>query len=143
MTPLFGFLNRQLAVPFVWGGFGGGSDCCLILADWFWHLRGFDPAEGLRFAYDSPASCHRVTGWFRDPVAVVAGIAEGRAGRPRVLTPGRGDIALVRLADSGTHVGAIFTGTAWAMKAEGRGLHTRDAATVTLMAAWGMDYADG
>lgn len=139
MTPLFAFLNRQLAVPFVWGGFDGGSDCCLFMADWVWFLRGSDPAGEIRFCYDSPAACHRLTGWFRDPVAVVDPICASAA-LSRVAEPVRGDVALVRV--DGQTVGAICTGKAWAMKAEGRGVNTRAAGTVEVVAAWGVGYAD-
>ncbi|WP_374290222.1 DUF6950 family protein [Paenirhodobacter enshiensis] len=142
MKPLFVFLNRQMSVPFAWGGFDGGTDCCLLVADWWRWLHGSDPADSLRYCYDSPASCHRLTGWFRDPVAVVSQIAEGRCGLRRTDAPRRGDIGVVRIGDDGAvkTVGAICIGRAWCMKSDGRGVTTTD--RVEVMAAWGMGYSD-
>ncbi|MBT9387015.1 hypothetical protein KM176_24455 [Pseudooceanicola sp. CBS1P-1] len=147
MTPLYTFLHRQMSVPFVWGGFGGGSDCMLMLADWFADCHGHDPAEELRFAYDSAPSCQRATRFFSDPVAVVAHVAERRGGLARVAAPQKGDIAVLRFVDAGraVSVGGICLGNAWAMKTEGArggGVHTRDAALVEVLAAWGMHYVD-
>jgi hypothetical protein len=135
MTPLFVFLNRQLAIPFAWGGHGG-TDCMLMLADWVMFLRGVDPAADVRFCYDSPASCHRLMGWFRDPIAAIGDRFE-RVGIMRTNEAVRGDVALVRV--DGQAVGAICTGKAWAMKADGRGVHTREAAEV--LAVWSVGYA--
>lgn len=139
MSPLIAFLNRQLAVPFVWGGFDGGTDCCLMLGDWWQCLHGVDPVAHLRMTYDSRASCHRQTGWLRDPISVVASVAEDRCGLLPTGAPVRGDIGLVRM-DAHTCVGAICIGGAWAMKPEGTGLITPRG--LEIIAAWGVGYVD-
>lgn len=133
-------INRWMGLPFEWGR----TDCCLLLADWL--IRALDlpedPAGHLRFCYDSMASCHRLTGYLRDPVAVVGGICEGVVGLARTDTPRRGDIGVVlTVGESGRQeaVGAIYTGTSWITKAP-QGLTSYQ--PLQVLAAWSVGYED-
>lgn len=117
MDTLYACLHRWMAQPFVWGV----SDCSLAVADYLVALGYADPAADLRGQYDNAASCHRLTGWLRDPVAAV---------RPRFETiglvpttePQRGDVGVIRIRAEGavTVVTAVCLGENWAVKGEHR-----------------------
>lgn len=133
-------INRWIGLPFIWGE----TDCCLLLADWVQRAKGLekDPAEHLRFCYDSMVSCHRLTGFLRDPVAVVASIAEGEVGLPRATSPRRGDIGVVvAIGHDGreTAVGSIYTGTSWITKSPS-GMTSYQ--PIRILAAWSVGYED-
>ncbi len=139
MSPFLAEMHRWMALPFVWGE----TDCCIVLADWVRRARGldYDPAESVRWTYDSLASCHREVGWIRDPVAAVASILEGVVGLRRTDTPRRGDVGVVLGVVGGreTPVGAAFSGERWISKAE-HGITVHRPRQV--LAAWDVGYAD-
>lgn len=140
MNPLAQEINRWIGLPFVWGQ----TDCCLVLADWLVRALGLeqDPAEHLRYCYDSMASCHRLTGYMRDPVGVVGGICEDVVGLARTATPRRGDIGVVvALAPDGREmsVGAIYTGRSWVTKSPD-GMTSYQ--PLRVLAAWSVGYED-
>lgn len=139
MSPFILEMHRWMALPFRWGE----TDCCIVLADWVRRARGldYDPAESVRWTYDSLASCHRQVGWLRDPVAAVGSILEGVVGLERTDTPSRGDVGVVLGCVEGreTPVGAAFTGRQWISKAE-HGITVHRPRQV--LAAWDVGYAD-
>ena len=138
MTPIYAELTRWMGLPFEWGR----TDCCLLLADWVARARGldFDPADHLRGAYDDFASCHRLTGWGRDPVAVIEGCA-ARVPLDRTDAPRLGDVGLLQVPHGGRVliVGGIKTATSWAAKAP-FGIVSGKPAGV--LAAWSVGYAE-
>lgn len=139
MTELSRFLTLWFGRPFAWGD----SDCCLALADWVIAARGldFDPADHLRGMYDDIVSCNRLTGFLRDPVAVIEGCA-ARVPLARTDDPAPGDIGLVQVV-RGTRlntVGAIRTPHPgqWAAHAPWGVSAGRPAA---VLAAWSVGWA--
>lgn len=115
MDDLYRELHRWKALPFVWGQ----SDCVLVLADYLVRLGHPDTAAHLRGMYDSAASCHRLTGWLRDPVNV-AESCTSRIPLVRTTNPVKGDIGIVRvrLGRDQKIVGAVFLGKNWAIHGE-------------------------
>lgn len=136
MTPLYQEINRWMGLPFIWGI----HDCALCASDWVWRVRGVDPAEDVRGLYDDRLSCHRLTGWLRDPVAAFGGRMEA-IGLHRVQVPLAGDVGLVRLPDARREVvAAVYLGDCWAIKGE-HGTTTMAEAAVEMVAAWSVGYA--
>ena len=135
MDHLYAHLHRWMAEPFVWGK----SDCILSLADYVISLGHPDPAAKWRGTYDSALSCQRVSGFLNDPVRL---IEEGVAplGFRRVQAAERGDIGVIKVADSGKLVatGAICLGINWAVRGE-RSLVIGPAAEV--VAVWRVLHA--
>jgi len=141
-TPLMIEAHRWMKLETVWGQ----MDCMLSLADWFWRVHGFDPAEDIRFTYDSPATCQRATGFIREPLAATRRIAEDRGGlAQKTSNPVKGDIALLRLVDQGReiHSGGLWLGRGWLVKGHPDGATVRDPATILeTLAIWDMSYVD-
>jgi hypothetical protein len=139
MSPFTLEMHRWLSLPFRWGE----SDCCILLADWVRRARGldYDPAERVRWTYDSLATCHKEVGWLRDPVGAVGAILEGVVGLRRTDTPRRGDVGVVLAIVDGREmaVGAAFTGERWISKAQ-NGITVHRPRRV--LAAWDVGYAD-
>lgn len=138
MRPVYLAVNRLIAGrAFVWGR----SDCMTVIADWVRERTGTDPMRDLRGTYASAAECQRVTGYFRDPVGVVAAQLEGVAGLVRTEFPQAGDVGVVEVRQpDGLHsVGAICLGRSWAAKAEGDGPITFR--PVRVLAAWDLSDA--
>jgi len=135
MDRLYRFLNQQIGRPFVWGE----NDCCLILADWIREVYGYDPAEHLRFTYDSASSCQRHTRFFTNPVSVVASMAEDVCNFSRTDSFVKGDVGILYLPvdKKMTPVGGIFTGKSWAVKAPD-GVTTLQPHEIK--AVWGVGY---
>lgn len=100
------FASLQMRRPFAWGA----DDCLTLPADWLAEVTGSDPMADLRGRYDSAAACQRLTGYFHDPVSVVA----PRMGRFAAQdgTVQRGDVGLVMtvLGNAPRFHGAIFLG---------------------------------
>ena len=115
MKPVYAFLHRYAGRPFIWGE----CDCCLMIADWFLHLHGRDPAAHLRWTYDDPGSCQRAHGWLTDPVAVVERALDTVRTEalpcPRVEVAREGDVAVIEVPTQGRAmpVGAVWLGTHW------------------------------
>lgn len=138
MTPLYAFLNRYEQVPFVWGGHDGGTDCALFLADWAVFNGWPDPAEHVRYIYDSRATCQKETGFITDPVTIMTECAEDVAGMEPTDNVKEGDVAVIRLGPN-RNLGAIWTGSmGWASKAE-EGIVFHDAGREVLK-AWSVGY---
>lgn len=137
MDKLYRFLNLQIGKPFIWGE----NDCCLILADWIREVYEFDPAEHLRFTYDSASSCQRYTKFFTDPVSVVSSMAEGICNFSRTPKPVKGDVGVLYLPveKKMSPVGGIFTGKSWAVKAPG-GVTTLQ--PYEIKAIWSVGYEE-
>lgn len=133
-------INRWIGLPFIWGE----NDCCLLLSDWVARARGldYDPAENYRYCYDSRASCHRLTGFLRDPVRPVASVFEDIVGLKRTTKPKRGDVGVVIARDQNgreSPVGSIFTGKSWITKAP-HGMTSYQ--PLRVLAAWSVEYED-
>ena len=110
------FLLRQTNTPFQWGE----SDCSLMLADWWRHVHGKDPAGWLRGTYSSAEAKDRVVAANRGLQRLVSRIAS-EAGALRTATPTTGDFGLI--AVGGKPFGAICTGrvagkACWAVRSE-------------------------
>ena len=138
MTPVYAAVNRlMIGRAFVWGE----CDCMTVMCDWVQEVTGIDACADLRGTYASAAECQRVTGYFRNPVGVVAHYLEGVAGLRRTATPQPGDVGVVELRQpDGFHpVGAICLGRSWAAKAEGCGPVTFR--PVRVLAAWSLSDA--
>jgi hypothetical protein len=143
MTPLYREVHRWKALPFIWGE----TDCIMVLCDWIKQVRGVDPAEAARGTYDSRGSCHRETGFFRDPVGVLdrhflpIGIDRTESLKP-------GDIGLIMAQEVDGRLspcGALWLGEAWACRSPGNSPETQgytiSPKTVPdFMAAWGVGY---
>jgi len=137
MTPLFQELHRWKTLPFEWGV----CDCCLVVADWVWRVKGQDPAAHIRGMYDDVVSCERLTGFIRHPVDAIEACAQTIGGLPRVETAGKGDIAILRRLDAPARPFAgVWTGTHWAGKAQD-GVTVLDPRVAQPIAIWGLDYA--
>lgn len=135
MSPIYREIHRWARTPFQWGQ----SDCMLVLCDWIEQVRGVDPAAEVRGTYASRHGCLRETGWPRDPVGVTDRFLSA-AGLVRVSEPAAGDVAVVRRADTGEAVGALWTGSAWACKGPSGATTLRPALCVVL-AVWAVGYA--
>lgn len=114
----------------------------MTVADWVQAVKGVDPAHGLRLAYGTAGECQRLTGFFTDPVGVIAPrMAE--AGLLPVSEPVRGDVGLLMQAmgpgQARPH-GAICIGRGfWAVKSEtGVTAYLPD----KIIMAWGVGYQD-
>ena len=137
VSPLFAQLHRWRTQDFEWGV----CDCCLVLADWLWQLRGQDPAAHIRNLYDGPLSCERLTGFIRTPVAAIEACAETIGGLPRVDVPEPGDIGVLAIQGERYPFGALWTGTHWAGKGPGLSVTCLAPALVQPLAVWGTGYA--
>lgn len=137
MTPLYREIHRWLALPFEWGV----TDCMIVLGDWIHAIHGIDPVADLRYSYDSPSSCQRVTGFFSDPVATVARFAEGNAGlERRAGEPVKGDVGVLKIGTGRMEVaGGLFTGKSWAVKAPHGATTLRP---LEVLAVWDSRYVD-
>ncbi len=130
MSPLYLEINRWLATPFDWAT----ANCAFVAADWVARVRGVDPAAPHRWTFDDMPGCQRATGFFTDPVGVVdRAMAAVGIGRGNALA--MGDVAVLRLRDTGRPVVAVWTGQSWVMKGP-EGATTRAPATVELLAFW-------
>jgi len=132
MSPLYRRIHRWAAQPFVWGE----SDCVLVLFDHVRDVLGRDPGVDVRGTYMDAASCQRVTGFLRDPVAAVEACLETIGGLERVERPEPGDIAIVRAQCLDVAAaGALWMGSVWACKAPS-GVTTIDPRMVEPLAIW-------
>lgn len=139
MTPLYRQLHEWAKRPFVWGE----NDCILSLCDWILDVRGFDPALHVRGTYDSRGSCHRETGFFRDPVGVVDRHFQAAGDLPMKDVPAVGDVALIQFFDRDARLetfGALWLGSAWGCKGPS-GTTTLAPQMVRVLAIWGVGYA--
>lgn len=117
MTPAE-FLATAARTPFQWGVF----DCSLMLADWVKVRRGFDPAAHLRGRYRTALGCARVLRREGGVLGVVRACA-AIAGLDEARTPCAGDVGVVAAITAdprrqGSQVGAICTGSRWAVLGE-------------------------
>ncbi len=136
VTPLYAQLHRWAAAPFVWGL----DDCMTRLADWCIANGHPDPMGDLRYSYDSAVSCQKATGFLTDPVGVCSRQFEGVAGLQRGNELRAGDVAVVMRRDNPRMpIGAMWTGTAWAMTGEG-GVTTVAPEFVEVLAFWSVGY---
>lgn len=134
VSPLHAYLSVAARRAFDWGI----CDCMTLIADWVAQVRGVDPMAELRRCYDSPASCHRLTRYFDDPVGVVEAQLGGLS---RTDAPAPGDVAVIEAPGvTRDPVGAIWTGKSWACRAP-EGLTTIRPAFVRILAAWSVGYA--
>lgn len=138
MNLLLATVNRLQAAPFVWGE----RDCILTVADWVHLVRGVDPAADLRLTYATAGECQRVTGFFTDPVGVVAP-RMSKAGLAVTAMPVRGDVGLLMQVTGPTQArphGAICLGQGfWAVKSEaGVTAYRPD----KIIMAWSVGYQD-
>lgn len=112
---LIEFLQGEAGRPF-WGV----SDCCLVIANWWFCVHGVDPAAWLRGTYSTAAEKDAVVAQHRSLQRLVTRIASD-AGAVRTRTPNIGDFGLI--AVGGKPYGAICTGrvsgrTCWAVRSE-------------------------
>lgn len=110
------FLRRASERPFEWGQ----SDCSLLLADWWLHIHGNDPAAWLRGTYANAEQKDEVLVQHRGLQRLVTRIA-AQAGASRTRTPTTGDFGLI--AVDGKPYGAICTGrvagkACWVVRSE-------------------------
>ena len=114
MDVLYAHLHRSLAEPFVWAQ----ADCMLDPANYLRLLTGHDCARRYRGLYDDRLSCHRLTGFLRDPIAPAAACVSEFA-LASTEAPQRGDVGVVRITDSQGVMacGGICLGRHWAVKA--------------------------
>lgn len=131
--PLSVFLNETDA--FDWGV----RDCLLRLADWVVVARGVDPAADLRGSYSTMLGAARIV---RDAGGMVPLMDQrlSSVGIRRTTEPGRGDIAVLSIANEGTagfgnEVGALLLKGTAALFFQ-NGLAFPRTAEVMLIAAW-------
>jgi len=110
------FLIRESGRSFEWGQ----NDCSLLLANWWLHVHGSDPAAWLRGTYVTSEQKDAVLAANRGLQRLVTRIAK-EAGAPRTAAPSSGDFGLITV--SGKPYGAICTGTTagracWAVRSE-------------------------
>lgn len=110
------FLIRQSGRPFEWGK----SDCSLLLADWWLHIHGTDPAHWLRGTYSGSGGKDAVLATHGGLQRLVSRVAS-EAGASRTDEPATGDFGVIAVGD--TPYGAICTGrmagkTCWAVRSE-------------------------
>jgi hypothetical protein len=140
MTPIFQELHRWMGLRFIWGE----TDCMLVLADWIWRVRGVDPAAHVRGMYDSALSCERATGFIRRPVEAVDRCLDTIGGLPKVDVPVVGDIAVIVSPDPGgtfSAKGALWMGTAWAVKGVDGTTTVSPRMVQKVLAVWEVGYA--
>lgn len=137
MNALYREIHRWHGVPFEWGV----CDCALVLADWIAVVHGSDPAESVRYTYESAMGAQRRVGWLTDPVRAIGRLVEPM-GLALVDAPEPGDIAVIEMHDGArvTPHGALWTGHSWAVKSEGRGATTIRPSAVNVLAIWGVGY---
>jgi len=116
---LIAFLRLESETPFAWGH----SDCSMLLANWFRHVHGVDPAPWLRGTYSTQKEKLAVLAANRGLQRLVTRIARA-AGCSRTTHPVTGDFGLI--AVRGQPFGAICTGrlglgSCWVTRSE-RGL---------------------
>lgn len=138
MTPLYQEMHRWLGMPFIWGE----SDCMIVLGDWIERIHGIDPVADLRYTYDSPGTCQRMTGFFTDPVSTVAEFAEVKAGLVRRDGLAcKGDVGVLRIGGGRMDVaGGLFTGKSWAVKAPNGATTLKP---LEVLAVWDSRYEQG
>lgn len=110
------FLIRESSRPFKWGQ----NDCSLLLADWWQHVHGNDPAAWLRGTYGTAEQKDAVLAANRGLQRLVTRIALS-AGARRTHEPSTGDFGLI--THGGRPYGAICTGrvggmVCWAARSE-------------------------
>jgi hypothetical protein len=110
------FLRYTASRPFQWGQ----DDCSLLLANWWQHIHGNDPAAWLRGTYSAPDEKDAVLVAQRGLQRLVSRIA-AEAGAIRTAAPNTGDFGLIAIA--GRPYGAICTGrvagrACWAVRSE-------------------------
>lgn len=110
------FLQRESSRPFQWGQ----NDCSLLLANWWQHVHGVDPAAWLRGTYNTAERKDAVLIANRGLQRLVTRIARS-AGASRAHKPDTGDFGLI--AHGGRPYGAICTGrvgamACWAVRSE-------------------------
>jgi hypothetical protein len=125
------YLASAGSKPWRWGGgLSGfcGQDCHLFPADWALRLKGRDPGDGMRGAYDDAASAVS----FLKEWGGAGNLVEARligTGWRSVVAPMDGDIGVVRapLAPLGiiSEIPAIYAGGLWVI----RTLHGQRAAS--------------
>ena len=138
MTPLYREIHRWKTLPFIWGE----TDCVLCLSDWVQQVRGVDPAESVRGTYDSRGSCHRETGYFRDPVGVLDGYLRP-CGIERTDHPKPGDIGLILAREADGRIspcGALWLGEAWACRSPGLTTTISPKTAPDALAMWSVGY---
>lgn len=136
MSPLYAELNRWLRVPYQWGE----NDCITLCADWVLRMRGVDPAADLRLTYGTMGECQRVTGFFTDPMPVIAPRMD-RAGLSRTDAPVPGDVGLLLLPDgrgAARPYGGLCLGKQWASKMIEGGVLSN--VPFKILAAWSVGY---
>ncbi len=102
-------IDRWMSLPFEWGK----TDCLLVLADYLLDVTGRDCAAHFRGKYNSAKTCHKLTGFLSDPVAVFySGVDQ--IGLKETSRLKRGDVGLIEVA--GQIVGGIYLGNHWASK---------------------------
>ena len=133
MDVLYAQLHRWMAEPFVWGE----TDCLMSLANYLVAAGYDDPGADLRGLYSDAVSCHKLTGFLRDPLAVVKPRFEA-VGLVPTDTPKRGDVGLLRIVSEGKQVvaGGVCTGDNWAVKGEHR---LTIGKPLEIIAAWSID----
>jgi len=110
------FLIRESGRPFEWGK----NDCSLLLANWWLHVHGVDPAAWLRGTYATSEQKDAVLVANHGLQRLVTRIARS-AGSCRTVTPTIGDFGLI--AHGGRPYGAICIGrvgarACWAVRSE-------------------------
>lgn len=129
-APLYAFLSRQMALPFIWGE----TDCMMMLADWCLVNGWPDPAADYRLTYHDQSSCQRETRFLTDPLDVTsrcfAAVGMAVTGDPR-----EGDVGVVQIGPR-RFAGAIKTAYGWVSKAD-EGVTYHDAPA---MRAWSVGY---
>lgn len=103
------------------GGFEWGArDCLLFAADWCVANGRADPAAAYRGRYRSERGALRLLRG-AGGIEALAGVEMARAGFAPCTAPKTGDVGLVSLpgAPDGLCIGAIWTGSLWAMVTKG------------------------
>jgi hypothetical protein len=121
------FWRDQSAIPFAWGR----ADCALVVADWWQHVHGADPAASLRGTYATHADCHTVLVRAGGLVQLVAKLADG-VGAHSVVNPEVGAFGVASVK------GKLFAGIQgverWGVKAPDGMMFVSDARPVALWA---------
>ncbi|KQS86934.1 hypothetical protein [Rhizobium sp. Leaf383] len=105
------FLAEASRSPLIWGV----NDCAMMLANWWMHRHGVDPALHLRGVYSTELECLALVGGSGGILALVDQIASRTGARP-VAYPIAGDIGVIEV--HGQQFAAIMAPTGrWMVKA--------------------------
>lgn len=91
---LTAYLEASTKMHWGWGGYKGGKDCALWMADYVDRLRGGDPAAAFRGKYSTGLGCERIIETYGGLEGLVSSVALS-LGLEKTDFPVRGDIGVI------------------------------------------------